>query len=163
MSSYRTNNAAPTYDHALLSYVPDRTGAAIPEEYDVDLLAVLGPTTLGYIPGAVGNARKEDSASGHEPVAKKAPWYRTRWGIGVIILIIMIITIIGGVVADTHRHHSRNDVEGQLQPGLSQSQAHPSPNTTQGSSSSTFVSTTTEAPSSSTNFVREASIGVMEA
>ncbi|KAI0284736.1 hypothetical protein BC826DRAFT_973283 [Russula brevipes] len=150
--SYRTNNIiAPTYDHALLSSVPGPTRATKPEEYDVGLLDKgryrraphppngapsdsNRPTTLGYSPGAAGNAHKEDSANGHEPVVKKVPWYRTWWGIGVIALIILSIVggIVGGVVAGTH-HSNKKTVSGQGQP-WGQSQLPPettfSPTTT---------------------------------
>ncbi|KAI0291564.1 hypothetical protein BC826DRAFT_1022502 [Russula brevipes] len=138
MASYRSDKA-PSYDHTLLSSVPGPTRAEKQEGYRVDLLDESrerreptppngapsdshGPTTTGNIPDAAGNARKEDSASSHEPVVKRAPWYRTRWGIGVIVLILFLIIggIVGGVVAGTHHTSKKTAPTGGQSQGVPQ-------------------------------------------
>ena len=69
-----------------------------------------GPT-VGYSPGAVSYARKEEVASnGLEPVIPKVPWYRTRRGVIFIVIgvVLIIAAIVGGAVGGTHHssHHT---------------------------------------------------------
>jgi len=64
---------------------------------------------MGYSPGAVSYAHKEETASnGHELVVAKLPWYCTCWGaIPLVALILLIIgAMVGGVVGGTH-HKSK--------------------------------------------------------
>jgi len=66
-------------------------------------------STVGYTPGAVSFARKEESASkGREPVVARVPWYRTRRGIivAVVAIIVIVGATVGGIVGGTH-HSSK--------------------------------------------------------
>ncbi|KAH9980577.1 hypothetical protein BJV74DRAFT_887734 [Russula compacta] len=149
--AYRNDNSA-SYDRTLLSSVPDPTRAEKQEGYNLDLLdegrdrraptppdSNSGPpqdqqqgTTVGYSPGAVGYARKEGLENGHGPVVAKVPWYRTKWGIiGIVVVLVLIIGgVVGGAVGGTQHssHKSTTAVEGQ---GQSQSQNPNNANATQ--------------------------------
>jgi hypothetical protein len=133
MSSYRNDNDAG-YDRTLLSSVPDPTRAEKQEGYNVDLLDdgrdrrgttpsnelaatatsdhQHGGPTVGYSPGAVSYARKEEgvASNGLEPVTPKVPWYRTRRGVIFIVIgaVLIIAAIVGGAVGGTHHssHHT---------------------------------------------------------
>jgi len=117
----RRNDTNVLYDRSLLSSVPDPTRAEKQEGYNVDLLGEgrdrppdpaptdQQPLTEGYSPGAVALAHKDGQLeNGTKPA--KVLWYRTRWGItAIVILIILIIGgVVGGVVGGTHHSSSRN-------------------------------------------------------
>jgi hypothetical protein len=120
--SYRRNNTNPTYDHALLSSVPDPTRAERQEGYNVDLLdeghdrpaaTDQRPLTDGYSPfvtAAHKEGQAENGTNGMRPAVANVPWYRTKWGVTVIVVAIVIIVggIVGGVVGGTHHSHKNN-------------------------------------------------------
>jgi len=139
--SYRRNDTTnATYDRALLSSVPDPTRAEKQEGYNVDLLdegrdrraptppdnvtsEQHGPTN-GYSPGAVAIARKQQEQGqllengGLKPV--KVPWYRTRWGVTAIVIVILLIigAVVGGAVGGTHHSsHPHNNGNGNTNSG----------------------------------------------
>ncbi|KAH9953613.1 hypothetical protein BC827DRAFT_1159165 [Russula dissimulans] len=132
--SYRSDNGA-SYDRTLLSSVPDPTRAEKQEGYNVDLLdegsapsppKAVPPATseghaaptsaVGYSPGAVSYARKEEAvANGHEPVVAKVPWYRKKWGIALIVVVVLLVIggAVGGAVGGTqHSSHPKTNNTG---------------------------------------------------
>jgi len=76
---------------------------------------------MGYSPGAVSYARKDESASnGHELVVARVPWYRTRRGIIFLVVGILVIigAVVGGVVGGTHKSSKpQSDTSGQQSTG----------------------------------------------
>ncbi|KAN0141946.1 hypothetical protein V8E53_000408 [Lactarius tabidus] len=166
--SYRSDNHA-SYDHTLLSSVPDPTRAEKQEGYNVGLLEESrdrrapspsangaapeqnGAAALDYSPGAVSYARKEEptATNEYEAVDKRVPWYRTRKGmIGIVVvaLIIIIAAAVGGGVGGSHHSHSsKNNANGSNEVGQSS-------NNTQGlgqGANSTSTTPTSTTPSSS--------------
>ncbi|KAF8487172.1 hypothetical protein DFH94DRAFT_687643 [Russula ochroleuca] len=115
-----------TYDRSLLSSIPKPTRAEKQEGYNIDLLdegrdraattaqEVQTGATDGYSPGAIGLARKEGQLENGDHVAKKAPWYRTRWGMITIVIIIILIIggAVGGAVGGTHHSNSHSGSNG---------------------------------------------------
>ncbi|KAI9511226.1 hypothetical protein F5148DRAFT_1172756 [Russula earlei] len=176
--SYRTDNGA-SYDRTLLSSVPDPTRAEKQEGYDVDILDESrdrraptppkalapsdqqhGPSAVGYSPGALSYARKEEqapapattTANGYELVLEKVPWYRTRWGIIAIVVVIILIIggAVGGAVGGTRHgsdksksNNSSSDVQGQGQATNSSQQVGVTP------ASSTFPTVSSPPPQTS--------------
>jgi hypothetical protein len=160
--SYRSDNHA-SYDHTLLSSVPDPTRAEKQEGYNVGLLeesrdrrAPSPPANgaapeqnggaLDYSPGAVSYARKEEPAATneYEAVEKRVPWYRTRKGmigIGVVALLIIIGAAVGGGVGGSHHSHSSNNNNSTNEVGQS--------NNTQGVDKSGNSTSTSPTPTSS--------------
>jgi hypothetical protein len=137
--SYRSDNHAASYDHTLLSSVPDPTRAEKQEGYNVGLLEASRNRSdpppangavsdhnggvLDYSPGAVSYARKEDppTTSDYEPVEKRVPWYRTKKGvIGIVVaLLVIIAAAVGGGVGGT-RHSSHSSKNGDSSTGVGQ-------------------------------------------
>jgi len=165
--SYRSDNHA-SYDHTLLSSVPDPTRAEKQEGYNVNLLeesrdrrAITLPTNgaapeqngavLDYSPGAVSYARKEElpTTNEYEAVEKRVPWYRTRKGkigIAAVLLLIIIAAAVGGGVGGSHHSHSsKNNANGTTEVGQTN-------NNTQGvnqAGSSSSTTSTSLSPSQS--------------
>ncbi|KAI0270576.1 hypothetical protein BC834DRAFT_967341 [Gloeopeniophorella convolvens] len=159
--SFRQDKVA-SYDHSLLSAVPDPTRAEKQEGYNVDLLeegrngrAATPPppaasehgqgAPFDYSPGAVGYARNGSSTQDlPEPVKPKTPWYRTKYGIiGIIVALLVIIAaaVGGGVGGTQHHHHSDASNNATNQEGQSGGQQGV------GGSSSSGASSTSSAPS----------------
>jgi len=126
--SYRSDNGA-SYDRTLLSSVPDPTRAEKQEGYNVDLLdngsapappkevpsEGHGPApAVGYSPGAASYAREVGTTKEYESAATptKVPWYRKRWGIAFIVIVVVCVIagVVGGVVGGTHQSsHPQNN------------------------------------------------------
>ncbi|KAH9984400.1 hypothetical protein BJV77DRAFT_1037740 [Russula vinacea] len=95
----RRNDAGASYDRTLLSNIPTQHGQKNSCVNPPD--GQLGATD-GYSPGANGSR-----------ITKKAPWYRTRWGITTIVIIIILIIggVVGGAVGGTQHSSSHNSTE----------------------------------------------------
>jgi len=167
--SYRSDNHT-SYDHTLLSSIPDPTRAEKQEGYNVGLLeesrdrrAASPPTNgaapvqngavLDYSPGAVSYARKEvpPTTNEYEAVEKRVPWYRTRKGrIGIIVVVLLVIiaaAVGGGVGGSHHSHSSKNNANNTTEVGQSSNNTQGIGQSGNSTSTSTSSSSSSPAPS----------------